>query len=113
MSSKSDIEHWQINATIFSDRVEETHYVSDLSRNIRRQLETSVWQIEENLGRGGFGEVRLERNKDNGKLRAVKKIYINNTRNTNPNNGDYDKELRALLEFSKPKVYRIKTKIYL
>jgi hypothetical protein len=36
MTSKSDIEHWQINATVYKDRVEEIHYITDPARNIRR-----------------------------------------------------------------------------
>jgi serine/threonine protein kinase len=97
----SDIEHWHINAIVHKDRVEETHYISDPARNIRRQPETTTWLIDRLLGRGGFGEVRLERNKQNGKERAVKRIAIMGAKLTNI---ECKKELKALLEFSKPKV---------
>lgn len=68
----SDIEHWDINAIVHKDCVEETNYVSDPAKNIRRQPVTTIWNVERLLGRGGFGEVRLERNKQDGRARAVK-----------------------------------------
>jgi serine/threonine protein kinase len=100
MASKSDIEHWQIDANVYIDRVVETHFVTDPSRNIRRRPQTVVWHVEKFLGRGGFGEVRLERNRENEKTRAVKKIATSTTLS----NKDCERELKALLEFSKPKV---------
>jgi hypothetical protein len=100
----SDIEHWRINATVYKDRVEEIHYISDPARNIRRRSQTKVWQVERFLGRGGFGEVRLERNTGDGKARAVKRIA---TTSTTLSNSECEKELKALLEFSKPKGSRI------
>ena len=104
MSSKSDIDHWYIDATVYKDRVEEIHYVTDAARNIRRKPQTRVWQIQRYLGHGGFGEVRLERSKQDGKARAVKRIV---TTNTALSNSECEKELKALLEFSKPKVSQI------
>jgi hypothetical protein len=74
MASKSDIEHWHINATVYKDRVEEIHYITDTARQIRRRQQTKAWQIEQFLGRGGFGEVRLEKNIEDGQARAVKRI---------------------------------------
>ena len=100
MTSKSDIDHWQINATVYTDRVEEIHYITDPERNIRRRPYTKVWKVERILGRGGFGEVRLERTIEEGKARAVKRIV---SENANLNNDECEKELKALLEFSKPK----------
>jgi len=96
----SDIEHWHINATVFKDRVEETHYISDPARNVRRRPNKTIWQVERLLGRGGFGEVRLERNKEDGKARAVKRIA---TTSATLSKSECEKELKALLEFSKPK----------
>jgi calcium/calmodulin-dependent protein kinase I len=104
MTFKSDIEHWQINATVYKDRVEEMHYITDPARNIRRRPQTKVWKIEQFLGRGGFGEVRLQKNTEDGKARAVKRI---STPGTNLSNDECEKELKALLEFSKPKVSQI------
>src|SRR4051794_5703367 len=101
MPSKSDIEHHYINATVHKDRVEEIHYITDPAKKIRRELHKRVWHVERSLGRGGFGEVRLEKNKDDGKERAVKRIA---TTSTTLSNSECEKELKALLEFSKPKV---------
>jgi len=97
----SDLEHWHIDATVHKDRVEETHYISDPAKNIRRRLETTTWHVEKYLGRGACGEVRLERNREEGKARAVKKITIPDV---DLSNIECEKELKALLEFSKPKV---------
>jgi hypothetical protein len=110
MPSTSDIEHWYINATVYKDRVEEIHYITDPARNIRRRPHTRVWRVERSLGRGGFGEVRLEKNKEDGKARAVKRIV---TTSTALSNSECEKELKALLEFSKPKGSQIWMRIYL
>ena len=74
--------------------------MTDPARNIRRRPQTKVWKVEQVLGRGGFGEVRLEKNLEDGKARAVKRIP---TAGTGLNIDEYEKELKALLEFSKPK----------
>lgn len=95
-----DIDHWRIDAIVFKDRVEEIHYISDPARNVRRQQKKISWDVEKFLGRGGFGEVRLERNKEDGQARAVKRIT---TASNFLSNSECTKELRALLEFSKPK----------
>jgi len=71
--------------------------------NVRRRQHTEVWHGERYLGRGGFGEVHLQRNKEDGKTRAVKRIVMTST---TLSNSDCEKELKALLEFSKPKVSR-------
>lgn len=102
MPPKSDIEHWQIDATVYTDRVVEIHYITDSANNIRRRQDKKEWKIERLLGRGGFGEVRLQKNTKDGKVRAVKRIA-----STYLSNEEYAKELKALLEFSKPKVSQI------
>lgn len=85
-------EYWHINAAFVSeDKVEEIsspHNVSD-----ERQTRKTVWQVERELGRGTFGQVRLERHTTSGRRRAVKKIALGHD--------DYEKELLALVEFSK------------
>jgi hypothetical protein len=97
----SDLEHFKINATVFNDRVEEFHFILGPTRNIRRQPQTTIWRIERFLGRGSFGEVRLERNEATGQARAVKRI---STFGASLTTQECDGELRALLEISKPKV---------
>jgi len=97
----SELEHWHINAIVYKDRVEEVYYISDPARNIRRRRQTRVWQVEQFLGRGSLGEVRLERNQEDGQVRAVKRITM---MGTTLSNMECERELKALLEFSKPKV---------
>jgi calcium/calmodulin-dependent protein kinase I len=92
--------HWYIDATVFKNRVEEIHLINEPNRNLRRQRHKVIWDIERVLGCGGFGEVRLEKNKD-GKARAVKRIP---TVGMVLSNSDWEKEMEALLEFSKHKV---------
>lgn len=100
MAFKTDIQQLSIEATVYQDRVEELHDITDSARNIRRRPQTKVWQTNRVLGYGSFGEVRLERNKENEKERAVKKIGI---KSASLRKSEYEKKLKALLEFSKPK----------
>jgi serine/threonine protein kinase len=96
----SDIKHWHLNATVYKDRVEEIHYISDPARNVRRKQQRQIWAVEQFLGRGGFGEVSLQRNNEAGKARAVKRIA---GAGAAMDHNNFEKELKALLEFSKPK----------
>ena len=98
----SDLEHWYLNATVFKDRIEEVYYISDPTQNIRRKRHNRTWTVERSLGIGGFGEVRLERNKEDGQVRAVKRIVTADSLSRD----DCERELKALLEFSKPKVHQ-------
>ena len=100
MASKSDLEHWQIDATIYPDRVEETHFITDPSKNIRRRPQTVIWDFKKLLGRGGYGDVWLQKNRGNNNERAVKRITVGEALSKS----ECEKELKALLEFSKPKV---------
>lgn len=77
------------------------YYISDPASNVRRKPHTQIWQVERFLGNGGFREVRLERNTGDGKARAVKRFA---TTSASLSNTECEKELEALLEFSKPKV---------
>ena len=90
--------------------MEEIHYLTDPARNIRRKQEKKVWKVEQCLGRGGFGEVRLEKSTEDGKVRTVKMIA---TAGTDLSSDECEKELKALLEFSKPKVGQIQIGITL
>jgi serine/threonine protein kinase len=99
MSYISDFEHWRIKATVFKDRVEEQHIISDPARSIRREEKVKTWRIRRIIGRGGFGDVRLEDNTEDNEKRAVKRIRVSSAELS-----DYERELKALLEFTKPKV---------
>ncbi|KUJ23328.1 kinase-like protein [Mollisia scopiformis] len=96
----SDLDNWHINATVYDDRVEELHFISDPAKRVRRKPHTKVWQVERLLGRGSFGEVRLEKNRGDGTARAVKKVH---TESSTLSKKECEQELKALLEFSKPK----------
>lgn len=110
LSSKSDLDHWRISATVYKDRVEEQRYITDTARGIRRRQYTKVWYDDELLGRGGFGEVRLQKSetssgsgsgRGDAETRAVKRIPL---AGKGWSDRECEKELKALLEFSKPKV---------
>jgi len=102
MSYTSELEHWRIEANAYYDHVEETRIISDPARGIRAQRTKIRWEVKRHLGQGGFGEVRLEAH--DGKHRAVKRI---GTTSEKLNDAEYMRELRALLEFSKPKASHV------
>ena len=72
MTSTSDIDHWRIRVEIHGDRIEERYEISGPEMAIRRKPRMKVWQVQRLLDRGTFGEARLEKNIEDGKLRAVK-----------------------------------------
>lgn len=57
------------------------------------------WKVDRLLAKGGFGEVRLEVCVEEKKRRAVKRIWATGS----TFKIQYERELKALLEFSKPK----------
>ncbi|KAH6716381.1 kinase-like domain-containing protein [Leptodontidium sp. MPI-SDFR-AT-0119] len=73
MSYLSDFEHTKLDAHVFPGMVVETHSISDASAGKRRVLQTRIWKVERLLGKGATFKV------------------------------EYERELKALLEFSKPK----------
>jgi serine/threonine protein kinase len=100
MSYLSDFDHTKLDAHIFPDGVVvETVTVSDTSAGLRKVQKTKVWKVERALGRGGYGEVRLETCAEDNKKRAVKRIWTSGSNLKK----EYERELKALLEFSKPK----------
>jgi hypothetical protein len=108
----SDLEHKRIEARVHRDRVTETYFISDVRKGIRRKAEKKTWRVKEVIGRGSFGQVRLEVCEDGqntARERAVKKINLGLASAGNKRDKDtlrarqYENELKALLEFSKPK----------
>ncbi|KAG4434684.1 hypothetical protein IFR05_009830 [Cadophora sp. M221] len=97
MSYLSDFEHTKLEAHVFPGMVVQTHYISDPTTGQRRVPQTQIWKVERLLGKGGFGEVRLEAHAE--EQRAVKRIWATGT----TFKVEYKRELKALLEFSKPK----------
>ena len=68
------IERYMLPTSIKGDCVEHRVPYSSRSRGIRRGIRTRTWKTEQELGRGGFGVVRLQRESKSGKLRAVKEV---------------------------------------
>jgi calcium/calmodulin-dependent protein kinase I len=99
MSYLSDFEHTKLDARVFPGFVIQTHYVSDPITGQRRVPKEKVWKVERLLGKGGFGEVRLEVHPEENEKRAVKRMWATGSSFKK----EYERELKALLEFSKPK----------
>lgn len=104
MSSISESDHRRLEATIFPDKcVVEVHRISDASRGLRRCPVTKVWRTDRLLGRGGSGEVHLQsQDADENDKRALKIIHTK--RGVKLSLADCQRELTALIEFTKPKV---------
>ena len=100
MSHISDSDHRKLEATILPDCVVESHQITDTARGWRRKQITKLWRTERILGRGGFGEVLLQAlDNDTEKKRALKVI-----RGVNMTQDECQRELTAMIEFTKPKV---------
>jgi hypothetical protein len=95
----SDFEHVKINAEVFPGIVIERAFVSDAINGQRKVPKTKLWRVERVLGKGGSGEVRLEHNEEGNERRAVKRIWASGFTLKLA----YERELKALMEFSKPK----------
>lgn len=95
----SDFEHAKINAEVFPGIVLEKAFVSDVIHGQRKVPKTKLWRVERVLGKGGSGEVRLEHNEEGSERRAVKRIWASGSTLKLA----YERELKALMEFSKPK----------
>jgi hypothetical protein len=103
MSHVSDSDHRRLEAVVYPDHcVVESHQISDASRGLRRVPVTRVWRTERLLGRGGYGEVHLQsQESDKDAKRALKVIP---TRGVKLSLDDCQRELTAMIEFTKPKV---------
>lgn len=103
MSHVSDSDHRRIEAVVFPDNcVVESHQISDPARGLRRVPLTKVWRTEHLLGRGGFGEVHLQSQDSDKDAKRVLKII--STRGVKLTLADCQRELTAMIEFTKPKV---------
>jgi calcium/calmodulin-dependent protein kinase I len=102
MSHVSDSDHRRLEATVFPDHcIVEIHQISDVSRGLRRVPVTKVWRTERVIGRGGFGEVHLQsQESDKDAKRALKIIPAEGVKRSL---ADSQRELRAMIEFAKPK----------
>jgi hypothetical protein len=99
MSHISDSGHQKLEATILPDCVVESHQISDVARGLRRVHITKVWRTERVLGHGAFGEVLLQAlDNDTEKKRALKVI-----RGVRMTQDECQRELTAMIEFTKPK----------
>lgn len=101
MSHFSDYDHCRLDAIVRPDCIIETHEISDASRGWRKVPVTKVWRTERMLGRGGYGEVHLQsQDSDRQNTRALKIIP---TRGLKLTLADCQRELKAMIEFKKPK----------
>ena len=100
MSHISDSDHRRLEATILPDCVVESSQISDTTRGLRRVHVTKLWRTERVLGHGAFGEVLLQAlDNDTEKKRALKVI-----RGVKMTQDEWQRELTAMIEFTKPKV---------
>jgi hypothetical protein len=103
MSHVSDSDHRRLEAVVFPDHcVVQSHQISDASRGLRRVPVTRVWRTERLLGRGGFGEVHLQSQESDKDTKRTLKIIL--TRGVKLSFADCQRELMAMIEFTKPKV---------
>lgn len=103
MSHVSDSDHRRLEAKVFPDNcVVESHEISDASRGLRRVPVTRVWRTERLLGRGGFGEVLLQSQETEKESKRALKIIP--TRGIKLSREECQRELTAMIEFTKPKV---------
>ncbi len=101
MSRFSDLDHLEINASVYHDRVEEVHQISDTRRGLRKVAVTKVWRTKELLGRGTFGHVCLQvQDQEPDNRRALKIIPLMERMSKL----ECERELTALIAFTKPKV---------
>jgi hypothetical protein len=101
MAHVSDLDHRRLDATVFPDCIVEVHQVSNIARGLRKVPVTKIWRTQKFLGRGTFGEVQLQvQDSDPNSKRAMKVIPTKGRMST----VDCQRELTALIEFTKPKV---------
>ena len=80
--------------------VVEQHIVNNPITGERRVRKERIWRCEQVIVTGAYGQVRLERTLEGPpEVRAVKRLWTNGTKLKK----EYQRELEALVEFSKPK----------
>jgi hypothetical protein len=100
MSRISESDHRRIEAIILPDCVGESHQISDAAEGLRRVHVTKLWRTERVLGYGGFSKVLLQAlDNDTEKKQALKVI-----RGVKMAQAEWQRELTAMIEFTKPKV---------
>lgn len=100
-SHLSQFDHTKIDAQVIREAnlVIETHLVSDRVSGQRRVPKQKVWRVERIIGKGAFGEIRLEVLMEGSEQRAVKRLWTSGSTLKR----EYQRELEALVEFSKSK----------
>ncbi len=93
----SQFDHAKIDVEVIrqANLVVERHLVSDLLSGQRRVPKQKVWKVERIIGKGGYGEVRLESLMDGNEKRAVKRLWTSGSALKKA----YQRELEALVEF--------------
>ena len=112
MSFRTDLDHCKLEAIFTTEGEEEEEetvlhyeYISNSALGIRKARVEKRWLRKGCLGRGSFGNVWLEEREDKPDVkRAVKEIRREMVRELG---GDWVKELSALVEFSKMKVWML------
>lgn len=101
MSFRTDFEHAKFEALVGPNFVSQISNIPNSTSGQRQVQEpvSTIWHTERLLARGASGEVRVERCVATQRLRAVKRIWQTGSRFQSK----YERELKALLEFSKPK----------
>lgn len=103
MSSFLDSDHCRLDAIVLPDNcIVESHQVSDASRGLRRVPVTKLWRTGPILGRGSFGEVYLQSQDDDKEAKRALKVI--RTSGTETSFTDWQRELTAMVEFTKPRV---------
>jgi hypothetical protein len=108
----------RLDVQVFADHVIQVDFVSDPASGRRRQRSEQRWEMAGIIGRGSFGEVRLERCTSSGlphhvgRLRAVK--VVRKADDSLPGGPPaYHRELEAIAKFSQkrvcPMTYLLKT----
>ena len=105
------IEHFKLDAQIYRDHTLHTEYVSDPARGMRKARVEKRWYKERLVGRGGFGDVWLEVQKEGDQAtaeRAVKTIQKSQMERAEIG---YKREILALAKLSR--VGSVKMNIWL